>query len=254
MSLSGSVNMCVPRARTVALLSALAVCCLAAAAFSQAAAASEHLVAGNALLVRQYPDTAAFPSGMYRIDANGDIELPLVGVIHVSGRPLADIRAQLETAYARYLPQPALHLEPRIRATLSGGFRQPGLYWVDPRASLWELVRLGDTPGETAEPSSGGGQAEMSGTSRSRLVDRMRWVRGDTVLTRDLSDQFTSGASLASIGFQSGDQLRTAQFAPRRFSEVFSRDVLSSLAAVLSIAASGMTTYLLYRSLEEELR
>jgi len=76
--------------------------------------------------------------------------------------------------------------DPRRHA---GGFRLPGLYWVDPRENMWDLVM------RPAAPCARTALKKSAGSGTPGLYRKI------------FRTQFQSGQSLYAVGFKSGDQL-----------------------------------------------
>lgn len=189
---------------------------------------------GDAVRIRVFPDTAGFPNGLYGIDQDGFIDLPIIGFVKVVGLTEEVLTDVIKQAYIDYLPHPNVQVRRHIRATLQGGFRNPGLLWVDPRTSLWDVVKHG------------------GGTLRTDGLTKMRWERGGKIVQPSLIEQYQSGISLAGMGFKSGDQIAVLQNPERTNWEVFRSDVMPVISFVLSTATSALTTYFLLNNYFEQ--
>lgn len=191
---------------------------------------------GDALEIRTFPDTAAFPAGFYPIDGEGYVDFPIIGYIKVtnmSADALANLLAQKYVDHMRY---PNMTIRPRIRVTLSGGFDRPGLYWIDPHASLWETLQT------------------AGGTQRRDGMQKLKWERNNVIVNDDLVPVVEEGKSLYQIGFKTGDQLTVLVRPERTGWEVFRVEVLPVISITLSTAISAFSIYntmLLYRSYQD---
>jgi polysaccharide export outer membrane protein len=94
---------------------------------------------------------------VFRVDASGDINLPLVGRIHVSGLTVEQVQEQIKARLDHVLQDPqvtvtVMELRPQPVSVL-GAVRTPGVVQVLGRKSLYEVLSLagGLTPdaGET---------------------------------------------------------------------------------------------------------
>ncbi|MEJ2628475.1 MAG: polysaccharide biosynthesis/export family protein, partial [bacterium] len=83
-------------------------------------------------------------SGIYPINPEGYVALPLVGEIRIKALTLDEVTKLIKEKYSEYLKEPYVYVRPLIRVTMQGAFRQPGLYLIDPSKSLWDLVALAD--------------------------------------------------------------------------------------------------------------
>lgn len=144
---------------------------------------------GDALKITVYPDTVAFPNGIYHIDSDGFVELPLVGLVRVTDFSIPQFEQLLNEKYVKFLPQPTLTIRPLVRISLLGGFQRPGLYWIDPRESIWAAVQM------------------AGGTLREDGIRKIIWERDSGIVARNIQPFFQSGKSLSTLGFKSGDQL-----------------------------------------------
>ncbi|MBN2037592.1 MAG: polysaccharide biosynthesis/export family protein [Chitinispirillaceae bacterium] len=185
--------------------------------------------AGDGIRIIAYPDSAGFPSGVYAIDSHGYADLPIVGYINVVETAPKQIEELLIEKYAAYLPRLSVIVRPVYRISLLGGFLQPGLYWIDPRESLWNAVQ------------------KAGGTHRDDGIKKIRWVRDSGRVTKNILPYFQSGASLYSIGFKSGDQLCVTPMPRRQLMESIQTNVLPFFTIVLT-AASVYATYQYYTS------
>ncbi len=182
---------------------------------------------GDALQIRAYPDTSSFPNGVYPIGEDGYANLPFLGLTKVAGRASQDLISILQETYIEHLRTPNLQVEPLIRVACVGGFHLPGLYWVSPRAVLWEVVR------------------KAGGPLRDDGIKRMRWQRDAVDIECDIGEMFQSKASLISLGVQSGDQFVVTPLERRRPFDIVTRDVLPVLGFIVSTVTAGATVYLI---------
>ncbi len=178
---------------------------------------------GDGLQIRVYPDSAAFMNGIFHVDDSGFCDLPVLGPINVRNRTPQEVETVLKEDYIDYLPHPNVQVRPLMRIALLGGFFEPGLYYVQPSASLWDAVQL------------------AGGPEREDGFDKMRWRRGGSVMERDVVTMLQSGTSLYKLGIQSGDQLTVIAAPKRRFWDILTEDVLPVLSFSLSLVTSALT-------------
>lgn len=183
---------------------------------------------GDAIEIKVYPDTTTFPNGIYTIDGLGYAYLPILGYKKITDKTVGKLESLLKESYINYLPQPNIQVRPLVRVSLQGGFSRPGLYWIDPRKSMWSVVQ------------------HAGGTLREDGLEKMKWRRNRVTIARDLIPFIESGESLYSIGFKSGDQITVTQRPKQRFWDVFRTDVLPILSLTLSAAATISMTILAY--------
>jgi protein involved in polysaccharide export with SLBB domain len=185
---------------------------------------------GNALHIIVYPDTSSFPNGIYPIDSQGKVYLPTIGFVKVALHTDSTFKALLLSRYIDYMTHPVVDVLPMIRLTFEGGFRRPGHYWIEPRASLWEAL------------NSAGGVIREDGIKMVRLT------REGVTVNSNLAMQAKSSLSLVEAGFESGDVLMVTTRPKRLAWDVFLHEVVPAMSVPLTIISTGMTTYLLYRN------
>ncbi|MFP4164672.1 MAG: polysaccharide biosynthesis/export family protein [Chitinispirillaceae bacterium] len=181
--------------------------------------------AGDALKVQVFPDTNGFPNGIYFIDSEGYVDFPVVGRISVVERSQKEISEFLKTEWAQHLRYPNVQVRPMLRVNFLGGFFRPGLYYVDPRQSLWGAVYM------------------TGGPKRSDGFKKMVWERSGKVIKKGLVDQLESGKSLYALGFVTGDQIRVTGKPERGLWDVIRQDVFPTLTLLLSVATTSLTLY-----------
>ena len=106
----------------------------AMAAFASSAMADATLRPGDSFELRiggVPPDDAATISSNYVADGEGNINLPLVGKIHVSGLTISAVQAAIERTYisAGIFTKPTITVNPTVSArfvNVSGQVRAPG--------------------------------------------------------------------------------------------------------------------------------
>jgi len=188
----------------------------------------KYISPGNGIQLTVFPDTSGFPNGIYQINDHGCVQFPIIGEVNVKTISLIELQEIVKKAYTPYLNYPNIEIKPVIRVSLLGGFYQPGLYWVEPTASLWDLVKLG------------------GGTIREDGVNKIKWIRESKQLSQNIPMLYQSGQSLATIGFKSGDQIRVTTRPKETFGDIFLTRILPILSFTLTTVTSAATTYLLF--------
>ncbi len=180
---------------------------------------------GDALIVSVLPDTG-FLNNVFLIDDQGRCDFPVIGFVKVTDYTPRQLSEKLRQDFIDYLRYPSLKVRPLMRVTMLGGFNRPGLYYLEPRANLWDAVHRA------------GGMAREDG------IKKMRWERGKEIVSDDLVEHFESGKSLQAIGFQSGDQIWMTTRPKRYFWDIFRQDVLPLITFALSTVSTTATVYL----------
>jgi protein involved in polysaccharide export with SLBB domain len=152
-------------------------------------------------------------SGVFPVDEQGRVVLPLVGVRRVTGSPWQVLRDSLARDLARELTDAGVRLTPLRRVYVLGFVQEPGAYYADPTVPLAGAIAM-----------AGGASSEGS-LSRIRLVrDGQRVLNRVSVEDpRVLSD------------VQSGDQI----FVDRR--GWFDRNSPFFVSAMVSLAGIAVT-------------
>ncbi|HEX2958472.1 MAG TPA: polysaccharide biosynthesis/export family protein [Chitinispirillaceae bacterium] len=190
-------------------------------------------IPGDAIKVSVFPDTAMFPSGTYQIDGEGYVDFPIIGYIKITSMSILELTELLKKTYMPFIRFPYVVVRPLMRISLFGGFARPGLYYVDPHATLWDAVRLGGT------------------TVRRDGLKRMVWERDNTTIQKNIIPHFQSQQSLYQIGFRSGDRLSVTNRPEMTSWESFRTNVLPALSVVMSVTMSAASIYQTYFVLKE---
>ncbi len=141
------------------------------------------LLPGDALLIRIWrePDL----SGEFVVDEEGVVTLPMLGRIRAIQMSIADLRAALIEQYADDLRNPSITITPVRRVYVLGEVNRPGMYGLDPTASLASAVAL------------------AGGASREGDLRKLTLIRDDQTLLSEVDPM----ADLLSTGTRSGDQI-----------------------------------------------
>jgi protein-tyrosine phosphatase len=94
-----------------------------------------------------------------RVDASGQISLPLLGNVRVSGRTVRELEADLAARYgAKYLQSPqvtvAVKESPSRSLTIEGAVRKPGIYPVAAQSTLLKAIALSGGLDPISDPSA----------------------------------------------------------------------------------------------------
>jgi|GEM_PF-666481 protein involved in polysaccharide export with SLBB domain len=185
---------------------------------------------GDAVRITVAPDTAHFINGVYHIDDNGRVFLPVVGSIKIDTMSEKELSAFLNAVYLHYLRYPSLQVQPLIRVSLLGGFQKPGLFYVNPSSSLWDVVAL------------------AGGPVREDGLKKLQWERGGMLRETALLGPVESGQSLATVGIKSGDQFWITHSPKRTGWEVFVADILPLVSISVSAVSTTASLYFVYQT------
>ncbi len=92
-----------------------------------------------------------------RVSEDGDISVPLVGRVHVTGKTTSELEQELAGRWSNgYLenPQVTVFVKEYMsqRVTVEGAVRKPGIYSLTGRTSLLQLIALSNGLDELANP------------------------------------------------------------------------------------------------------
>jgi len=118
----------------------------------------------------------------YGVDVSGVALVPIAGNVRVAGRPFAEVRAEIEAAFAAEFAGAVVRVTPLIRVAVLGEVRAPGLLSVDPTMSFADVL------------AAAGGLTELANTKDVRLIrGDGEEMRTDAGRVADLSLPLRSG-------------------------------------------------------------
>lgn len=187
---------------------------------------------GDAIRITASADTGSFINGDYTISMDGTAFLPIIGQVNVTKMSTAEFSTLLRNAYQPYLRYPELQVQPLIRVCVLGGFTQPGMYYLEPNKSIWDILYI------------------SGGLKFSDGLKQLRWERNNKVINKNLAPLVESGQSLRQIGFKSGDQLRVREKPPQDFWDRVIGDYL--VRGLIPISTFALSLLLTYESLTDD--
>jgi protein involved in polysaccharide export with SLBB domain len=177
--------------------------------------------AGDVLTIRVYRDSEL--SGKYVIDADGNVQIPGLGVIRAGGLPPADITHRIVDAlHDRGFRTPEIAVWPQIRVSVLGEVRTPALYPVDPGTSLMEVITMAGGPSERAN------------------LRRTRVIRDGKTYTVDFEQALGGGAARRGAGGRVALYSNDVVYVPAK-GGIFTTQTLAVLTSMLSLALSAVT-------------
>lgn len=195
-----------------------AILVVAHGAFAQDSAthATGALRTGDVINLRVYRDSEL--SGKYVIDAQGNVQIPGLGILAVGGLDAGQVNERLLAALRdKGFRAPDIAVAPEIRVSVLGEVRVPALYSVAPGASLIQVLTMAGGP-----------------TDRANLK-KARIVRDGRVIAVDFT-QVLAGSTSGRLALYSNDVV----YIPAK-SGVFTQATITLLTSVLSIALSAVT-------------
>ena len=153
-------------------------------------------------------------SGVFQVDRDGVVVLPLLGERTVVGRPWGEVKDELLEGYRGELRNPSIELTPFRTVYVLGEVRLPGLYQVQP-----------------THDNLAGAVALAGGATPQGDVTKLKVVREGTIVL----DGIPGERGLAALGIRSGDQI----FVARR--GWFDRNSTFLVSALLSLTSIVVT-------------
>lgn len=122
--------------------------------------------------VFQVPDLSFTGENALRVDASGNIEMPLIGTVRASGRTAAQLSAEIAGRLGqRYLRNP--HVTVTVaeaasqKVTVDGSVNKPGVYLLRGRTTLLQAVAMAEGPTQIADTRN---VAVFRNTPEGRMV------------------------------------------------------------------------------------
>ena len=127
----------------------------------------------------------------YRIDAKGDLELPLLGRVHAGGLSVAELKPELVNRLTKFVKEQSVAINVTERksqpVSVIGAVNNPGIQQLQGNATLYEVI------------SAAGGLRPDAG-STIKITRQLAWGRIPLPGARDDS---TAGYSVAEVKLQS---------------------------------------------------
>ncbi len=141
-------------------------------------------------------------SGERTVDPNGEIFLPFLGTVPVSGLETAGIRRLLVDRYSALYSDPVVEVVTHVNVNITGAVRDAGQFFLPPSATLVDaLARAG---GVTSEVEFSGGASDPS---------KVRLVRDGVGTVIDMRP-LEARPQVLDLRVQSGDWLYVPKAAP----------------------------------------
>jgi polysaccharide export outer membrane protein len=144
------------------------------AARSAAATDSTGVQIGDIIAVKVWREPDLSDSTM--VDADGNVTLPRLGVVHVVGMSADSLRSLIITTYSRYLRHPAIEVRVLPRITILGAVRTPGVRNLDPTMTIADALAVAggaapDGKTDEVELRRGGERVRVKLSMNTRLAE-----------------------------------------------------------------------------------
>lgn len=179
---------------------------------------------GDAIRIIATPDTG-FPNGVYPVEADGFVDLPMIGPLSVKTMSRTEFEQKVKEAYIPLLRFSSVQIRRVMSISFQGGFRRPGVYWIAPGATLWYALSL------------------SGGTEREDGLKKIIWERNGKKMDQKVSELLKDSQPVYKLGFRSGDVIRVVDRPKKTGWDVFRQDVLPILSITISAAVSTITLY-----------
>lgn len=179
---------------------------------------------GDAIRIIVTPDTG-FPNGVYPVEADGYVDLPMIGPLSVRSTSRTDFEKRVKDAYIPLLRFSSVQVRRVMSISFQGGFHRPGVYWITPGATLWYALSL------------------TGGTVREDGLKKIKWERDGKKLDQKITELLKDPQPVYKLGLRSGDIIRVINRPKKTGWDVFRQDVLPILSFGLSSAVTAITLY-----------
>lgn len=156
-------------------------------------------------------------SGDFTVDERGQVTLPRLGAVSVTGLSADQLRDRLAVGYREFLNNPSIEIIPLRRISILGSVQKPGIYSLEPSIRLGEAANV------------------AGGATTDSKRNQVELVRGSSRHTYDLKARPQD----ANLPLASGDQV----FVPQR--SWLSRNATWFVSTL--VAVGGTTAVLLTR-------
>ncbi len=179
---------------------------------------------GDAIRITVDPDTG-FPNGVYPVEADGFVDLPMIGPLSVKTVNRADFEKKVKDAYIPILRFSSVQVRRVMSIGFQGGFQRPGVYWVTPGSTLWRTISM------------------TGGTIREDGLKKIKWERDGKRMDQKVIELLKNPQPIYKLGFRSGDIIRVIHRPKKTGWEIFRQDVLPLISIGLSSAVTAITLY-----------
>lgn len=179
---------------------------------------------GDAIRIIVTPDTG-FPNGVYPVEADGFVDLPMIGPLSVKTVNRADFEKKVKDAYIPILRFSSVQVRRVMSIGFQGGFQRPGVYWVTPGSTLWRTISM------------------TGGTIREDGLKKIKWERDGKRMDQKVIELLKNPQPIYKLGFRSGDIIRVIHRPKKTGWEIFRQDVLPLISIGLSSAVTAITLY-----------
>jgi len=182
------------------------------------------LKTGDAIAIEVSADTTSFLNGVYVIDDVGNISLPVLGKVNLNQYDEIKLKNYLVDNFKNQLIYQYIDIEPRIRIGLLGGFTRPGFYYVNPKITFWELMRISGGPLER------------------KLFKKSVLRRGEQKIKLDIIEEIKDANNLIELGIKSGDVIEIPNPTERG-----TWDKIVTILPLISTMATFVSVYVSYQ-------
>ena len=110
------------------------------------------------------------------VDERGNVLLPKVGTVHVTTLHVGDVADSLRSRFGEFLQGAPVEVIPLRRVVANGALIRPGVYWVDARTKIGDLIARAGGPTGDANAN----QVVVVRKGESRRVDHWQEDRSES--------------------------------------------------------------------------
>ena len=167
--------------------------------------------------------------GEQTLDRDGNLYLPYIATVHLSGLDEVACRDTLVARYSHFYDDPVVSVKVALRVNVTGSVGRPGQYFLDPTATILDALA-----------NAGGIGSEVGFTSGNPTESDPRHVRlvrdGQVIILNMRPDEITD--DVVRMRIRSGDWIHVPPRARSRMRDevTFWGSVLSLVGSVVALA------------------
>ncbi len=146
---------------------------------------------GDIMRVKFWPEQQY--SGDYQVETTGIVAMPLLGELHVAGKTLSVVRAEVRDQYRALTTNGVAIVSLQFRVSVIGQVARPGLYPVDATQTVFDALSV------------------AGGATTNADLEHVRLLRNNRVVVLNAAEAFATGAPMLSVLLQSGDRIVVPQ-------------------------------------------
>lgn len=211
-----------PRSLRVIFAAIVSLAPLPTVAHAQSRAPEPHVVTdvilrpGDIVRLKLWPEQQY--SGDYQVETSGIVAIPLLGEMHVAGKPLSEVRAEVRDRYRSLTTNGVAIVSLQFRVSVLGQVARPGLYPVDATQSVFDAL------------------SQAGGPTTNADLSHIRLIRDDHIVILNAKQAVETGAPLLGILLESGDRIIVPEQTMRWLSWQNALTALQTIGLIIALA------------------